>query len=50
MDGISNELVHYNKIICRGYEENFGIMREVMKAEISIRLGRYMSEVTSKLK
>jgi hypothetical protein len=41
--------VYYSKVICRGYEERFGIMREVMKAEISMRLGKYVAEVTKRL-
>jgi hypothetical protein len=35
----------YYKYLCRGYEEEFGIIREVMKAEISIQLADYMRKV-----
>lgn len=32
----------YFRFICRGYEDRFGIMREVMRTEISTRLGMYV--------
>jgi hypothetical protein len=33
--------VLYYRYKCRGYEERFGMMREVMRAEISVRLKEY---------
>jgi hypothetical protein len=33
--------VLYYRFKCRGYEERFGMMREVMRAEISVRLKEY---------
>jgi hypothetical protein len=38
---------HYT---CRGYQERFGILREVMRAEISVRLGRYQAELARAIK
>ena len=32
-------------IICRGYRDEFPMIREVMRAEISVRLGRYIAEL-----
>lgn len=44
------DLVLYHKYICRGYEERFGIVREVMRAEISVKFGGYISKIKSLLK
>lgn len=44
------DLVVYHRIICRGYEERFGLVRDVMRAEISKRLAKYASDVVGKLK
>jgi hypothetical protein len=43
-DGQRDEVV-YNRFICRGYEERFGMIREVMRAEISVRFPRYMKRI-----
>ncbi|MNC14970.1 hypothetical protein D3C76_1357070 [compost metagenome] len=32
----------YFRFTCRGYEDRFGIMREVLRTEISTRLGMYV--------
>ncbi|WP_438449400.1 hypothetical protein [Gorillibacterium sp. sgz5001074] len=37
--------VMYYPFVCRGYSDRFGIMREVAKAEISVRLARYMRDL-----
>lgn len=42
-------LVYY-KIIFRGYQERFGMTRDVMRTEISLRLTRYTSELGAVLK
>jgi len=39
------DLVMYFRFICRGYEERFGMVREVVRAEISVRITRFMREV-----
>lgn len=38
--------VLYYPYICRGYQDRFGIMREVAKAEISVRLTNYMRDLS----
>ncbi|UUZ80512.1 hypothetical protein LJK88_37450 [Paenibacillus sp. P26] len=43
------EMVVYHHFVCRGYEERFGMMRDVMRSEISIRLSKYVKEVIGKL-
>lgn len=45
-----SELVVYYRYYCRGYEERFGITRDVMRSEISLRLTRYMAELGVLLK
>lgn len=42
--------VLYYRFICRGYEDRLGIMREALRAEISIRLGAMVTELMSELK
>jgi hypothetical protein len=44
------DVVYYQHFVCRGYQDRFGMIREVMKAEISVRLGRYFAEVEKQLK
>lgn len=39
------DLVVYHRFICRGYEDRLGIVREVMRAEISVRLSKYFGEL-----
>jgi hypothetical protein len=39
------DLVMYFRFICRGYEERFGMVREVVRAEIAMRIAHYMREV-----
>lgn len=42
--------VLYYRFICRGYEDRFGIMREALRAEISVRLGAMVTELLSEMK
>lgn len=44
------DLVVYHRFLCRGYEERFGMTRDVMRSEISIRLGAYIAGVGASLK
>jgi len=44
------DLVVYHRFVCRGYEDRFGIVREVMRSEISVRLTKYISEISTLLK
>ncbi|WP_340025087.1 hypothetical protein MHI24_07855 [Paenibacillus sp. FSL K6-1096] len=39
------DFVIYHKVFCRGYEERFGLTRDVMRTEISLRLTKYTSEL-----
>lgn len=39
------DLVMYFRLLYRGYEERFGMVREVLRAELSVRITRYMREV-----
>jgi hypothetical protein len=41
------DMVMYYKYFCRGYSEKFGIMREVVRSEISVRLKKYAYELIS---
>ncbi|WP_435925055.1 hypothetical protein [Paenibacillus sp. DYY-L-2] len=45
-----SDLVIYYRYYCRGYEERFGMTRDVMRSEISLRLTRYTSELGALLK
>lgn len=44
------EFLVYYKIFCRGYQERFGLTRDVMRTEISLRLTRYTAELGAALK
>ena len=44
------EFLVYYKIFCRGYQERFGLTRDVMRTEISLRLTQYTTELGSILK
>ncbi|CAI6023831.1 hypothetical protein [Cohnella sp. JJ-181] len=44
------DLVIYHRYVCRGYEERFGIVREVLRSEISVQLARYMGEIARQLR
>lgn len=45
-----DEFISYYKIFFRGYHEQFGLTRDVMRSEISLRLTRYTSELGMVLK
>ena len=36
--------IHY-RFNCRGYEDQFSIMRELVRAEVGIRLGKYVAQL-----
>ncbi len=44
------DMIMYHSFVCRGYEERLGIVREVMRSEIQVRLSKYINEVTELLK
>nr|WP_207952083.1 hypothetical protein [Paenibacillus turpanensis] len=43
------DLVIYHRFVCRGYEERFGMVREVMRSEISLQLAKYVKEIVGRL-
>ena len=45
-----SDLVVYHRYYCRGYEERFGMTRDVMRSEISMQLTRYTSELAALFK
>jgi len=45
-----SELIVYHRYHCRGYEERFGMTRDVMRSEISLQLTRYTSRLAKLLK
>ncbi|MBY0009856.1 hypothetical protein [Paenibacillus typhae] len=44
------DFLMYYKIFFRGYQERFGLTRDIMRTEISLRLTRYTSELGTVLK
>lgn len=42
----ANGMLYY-RFICRGYEDRYGIIREALRSEISIRLGKLIFETMS---
>ncbi|OKP92494.1 hypothetical protein [Paenibacillus sp. P32E] len=44
------EFLVYHKILCRGYQERFGMTRDVMRTEISLRLTNYTADLGDLLK
>lgn len=45
-----SDLVVYHRYYCRGYEERFGMTRDVMRSEISVQLTKYSSRLATLLK
>jgi hypothetical protein len=43
------DMVIYHRFICRGYEDRFGMVRDVMRSEISIRLSKYFKELIGRV-
>lgn len=43
------DFVRYYSYTCRGYTDRFGITRDVIKSEISVRLAEYISEVVARV-
>ncbi len=44
------DFIVYHRFLCRGYEDRFGMTRDVMRSEISIRLGKYVAELSANIK
>jgi hypothetical protein len=38
------------RFICRGYEDNFALIRDVVRAEVSVKLGEYIRLMSETLK
>lgn len=43
------ELVLYHRFLCRGYEERFGMTRDVIRSEISVQLKKYIKEIIGRV-
>lgn len=41
----TNDGILYYRYICRGYEEKFGIVRETLRTEMSMRLTKYTADI-----
>lgn len=39
-----DDILHFN-FVCRGYQDRFGVMRETLRTEMSLRLGQYVKAV-----
>lgn len=44
------DTVLYYHFVCRGYQDRFGMVREVMRAEISVRLTKYLKGIMDEIK
>jgi len=44
-DDETAEGIIYHRYVCRGYEGKFGIVREVLRSEISVRLAQYAASM-----
>lgn len=40
-----DDFILYYRYVCRGYEDRFGMTRDVIKSQISERLGQYIQSV-----
>lgn len=50
VEDTQDDFVTYNMIYCRGYQERFGLTRDVMRTEISLRLTQYTADLGAALK
>lgn len=50
VEDTQDDFVIYNTIYYRGYQERFGLTRDVMRTEISLRLTRYTADLGEALK
>lgn len=46
----SEPMIIYHPYVCRGYEDRFGVTREVLKARISKRLGQLVGDLTKAMR
>ncbi len=47
-DDITQDDIIYCKYVCRGYEDQFGITREVLRTEIAKKFGLYIDQIFKK--
>lgn len=40
-----DDFIVYYRYVCRGYEDRFGMTREVIKSQISMRMGHYITDI-----
>lgn len=50
VEDTQDDFITYNTIFFRGYQERFGMTRDVMKTEISLRLTQYTADLAEALK
>lgn len=50
VEDTQDDFVTYNMIYYRGYQERFGLTRDVMKTQISLQLTKYTSDLGEILK
>ncbi|WP_342440029.1 hypothetical protein NSS79_15485 [Paenibacillus sp. FSL L8-0436] len=50
IEDTQDDFITYNTIHFRGYQERFGMTRDVMRTEISLRLTRYTADLGDVLK
>ncbi|SFJ76928.1 hypothetical protein SAMN02799624_05885 [Paenibacillus sp. UNC496MF] len=49
-EGEQKELVLSYHIVCRGFEDTFGMTRDVAKTQLSIKFGEYFAQVSEPFK
>ena len=48
-DDMNQDDVIYVRYLCRGYEDQFGVTREVLRTEIAKRFGQYIDRILKPL-
>lgn len=43
------DLIVYHRFLCRGYEDRFGMTRDVIRSEISVQLKKYIKEIIGRV-
>lgn len=44
------DIIIYHGYVCEGFQDKFGIVKEVLKAEMSVKLGEYIKEMGDKMR
>ncbi|WP_255570738.1 hypothetical protein [Cohnella sp. CFH 77786] len=44
------DMIVYHRFVCRGYEDRFGMVREVMRSEITVRISKYINDIYALLR